>query len=134
MPVVLLTSPQYVHTVLAGLTEPLFGLCAVLVVWALMERWHTVAMKAGFSVALRATGLHGLRTLCSGAGRMEGPGLQATPWLLTGCLSQFTGRHPVRQATECSLTNIPMPARTRTARGDLFHFFPRVGQDFRPCR
>ena len=44
VPVVLLTSPQYVHTVLAGLTEPLFGLCAVLVVWALMERWHTVAM------------------------------------------------------------------------------------------
>ena len=129
VPVVLLTSPQYVHTVLAGLTEPLFGLCAVLVVWALMERWHTVAMVlVSVSPFVRpeyaafapfAVGLVVWRR-----------DFKALPWLLTGVFIYSSLAGILLGKPLMFFDEHTYAGKDTYGPGDLFHFFHRFDKTF----
>lgn len=49
VPVALMFAPQYAHTVMAGLTEPLFGLLSVIIViWLMEARWTAALALASF--------------------------------------------------------------------------------------
>lgn len=129
VPVVLFAAPQYAHTVMAGLTEPLFALLAAwAVVCALREKWTWALGIASFLPFARPEHIAVLPVI--GVIALWQRQWRALPWALLGTLFYVVFGFVMTGDPFVAFGNSPYAGVSTYGSGSATHFLDRMPHYF----
>lgn len=129
VPVMLFAAPQYAHTVMSGLTEPLFALLSVwAVVCALRDRWAWALGIASFLPYARPEHVAVLPVIVLAACWQRQ--WQALPWALSGTLFYSVFGFVMEGDPFVAFGGSPYAGVTTYGTGPALHFIERMPHYF----
>lgn len=110
-PALLMSIPDYSCEIIAGMTEPLFGLMILLLFYALVkEKWTLFALVASFTPFARSEGM--LVVALAGLLLLWSKKWQALPWLLAGFVLYAIAGYFLIDQPWWYFENDPYPAKS----------------------